>query len=132
MEETRMYNAGGYAAYKKNSVSYASKDQLLIMLLDGAVKFAKLARQGLAENDIKKSHENLIKTQDIFSELMITLDQSAGKWAEDLFNVYDYIKSELTRINIKKDVEAMDKLLPVIENVRDMWNEAYKMSKAQK
>lgn len=126
-----MYNAGAnaYNAYKNNSVNYASKEQLLIMLLDGAVKFAKIARQALEDKDVKKSHENLVKVQDIFIELMVTIDRGAGKWAEDMFMVYEFIKEELTVINLNKDVEKMDTIIPLIEEVRNIWNEAYSISK---
>ena len=126
-----MYNAGAnaYNAYKNNSVNYASKDQLLIMLLDGAVKFSKIARQALVDKDIKKSHENLVKVQDIFIELMVTLDQSAGEWAVNMFNVYDFIKSKLMETNLKKDVNILDEVMPLIEEVRETWNEAYEVSK---
>lgn len=126
-----MYNAGAnaYSAYKNNSVNYASKEQLLIMLLDGAVKFAKIARQALEDKDVKKSHENLVKVQDIFIELMVTIDRGAGKWAEDMFMVYEFIKEELTVINLNKDVEKMDTIIPLIEEVRNIWNEAYSISK---
>lgn len=126
-----MYNAGAnaYSAYKNNSVNYASKEQLLIMLLDGAVKFAKIARQALQDKDVKKSHENLVKVQDIFIELMVTIDREAGKWAEDMFMVYEFIKEELTVINLNKDVEKMDTIIPLIEEVRNIWNEAYSISK---
>lgn len=126
-----MYNAGAnaYNAYKNNSVNYASKEQLLIMLLDGAVKFAKIARQALQDKDVKKSHENLVKVQDIFIELMVTIDRGAGKWAEDMFMVYEFIKEELTVINLNKDVEKMDTIIPLIEEVRNIWNEAYSISK---
>ena len=33
--------SNAYNTYKNNSVNYASKEQLLLMLLDGAVKYAK-------------------------------------------------------------------------------------------
>ena len=32
-------------------------------------------------------------------------------------------------INLKKDVAMMDELMPVIENVRDTWHEAYEISR---
>lgn len=124
-----MYGNNALNAYKSNSVNYASKEQLLLMLLDGAVKFSKIAREGLKEKDIKKSHTNLIKVQDIFIELMVTLDTGAGDWANIMYKVYDFIRERLTLINLKKDVEMMDELLPVIESVRDTWTEAYEKSK---
>lgn len=129
-----MYNAGAnaYNAYKNNSVNYASKEQLLLMLLDGAVKFAKMARQAIIEKDIVKSHENLVKTQDIFTELMVTLDQNAGEWAVNMYKIYDFIKEKLFEANLKKDVKILDEVMPLIEEVRNTWQEAYEVSKGKR
>ncbi len=129
-----MYNAGAnaYNAYKNNSVNYASKEQLLLMLLDGAVKFAKVARQAVIEKDIVKSHENLVKTQDIFTELMVTLDQNAGEWAVNMYKIYDFIKEKLFEANLKKDVKVLDEVMPLIEEVRNTWQEAYEVSKGKR
>ena len=113
----------GYNVYKNNSVNYASKNQLLLMLLDGAVKFAKIARQAILDKDIKKAHDNIIKTEDIFTELRVTLDQTAGDWAVKMFNVYGFINEKLFEANIKKDVKVMDEVIPLIEEVRDIWYE---------
>lgn len=127
-----MYGNNAFNVYKNNSVNYASKEQLLLMLVDGAVKFAKIAREALAEKDIRKSHENLVKVQDIFTELMVSLDQNAGDWARQIYQVYDFIKTRLFEINLKKDVTMMDELMPVIESIRDTWHEAYEISKRMK
>ena len=117
-------NSNGYNVYKNNSVNYASKDQLLLMLLDGAVKFAKKAELALKENDIKKTHENLIKTQDIFIELMATLDTDAGEWAKQIFRVYKFINEKLVETNMKKDVKILQEIIPLIEDIRNIWYEA--------
>ena len=127
-----MYGNNAFNVYKNNSVNYASKDQLLLMLVDGAVKFSKIAREGLENKDISKSHENLVKTQDIFTELMVSIDQNAGDWAKDMYKVYDFIKVSLFKINMKKDLKAMDEIMPVIISVRDTWHEAHDKSKGIK
>ena len=125
-----MYANNAYNAYKTNSVNYASKEQLLLMIVDGAAKFSKIAKQGMEEKDIKKAHENIIKTQNIFYELMATLDvEKGGEWAENLMRVYDFIVQRLLQANLKKDAKIMDEIIPVIEDIRDTWHEAYKVSK---
>lgn len=123
-----MYS-NGYNIYKNNSVNYASKEQLLLMLLDGAVKFSKAAKQGIEEKDINKTHQNLIKTEDIFTELRVSLDMTAGEWAKQLFEVYGFINQKLFEANIKKDVQIMDEVIPLIEDIRELWYEAEKKSK---
>jgi len=128
-----MQTSNAYNAYKNNSVNYASKEQLLIMLLDGAVKFAKMGRQAIADRSVPKAHENIVKTQNIFYELMATLDvQKGGEWAKQLMGVYDFITRRLTEANIKKDIDIMNEVIPLIEDIRDTWNEAYKLSKGMR
>ncbi|MBN7573072.1 flagellar export chaperone FliS [Clostridium sp. 2-1] len=123
-----MYS-NGYNVYKNNSVNYASKEQLLLMLTEGAVKFCKISRQAIVDKDIKKANEALIKTQDIFSELMVSLDTTVGDWAVQLFRVYAFIKEKLVEANIKKSLEIIDEILPLIEDINETWKEAYKRSK---
>ncbi|MBX4265166.1 flagellar export chaperone FliS [Clostridium estertheticum] len=128
-------NAYGNAfnTYKSNSVNFASKEQLLLMLVDGASKFSKIGRQAIIDKDVKKAHENIVKTQNIFYELMVTLDVAkGGDWAESLMKVYDFITRKLTEANIKKSEKIMDEIIPLIEDVRDTWNEAFKKSKGSK
>lgn len=118
-----MYTANPYNTYKQNSVNTASKEQLLLMLVDGAVKYTKIARLAIMEKNMPRAHKELVRVQDIFLELMITMDKSAGKYMEDLYNLYDFIKGELAKANMKKDVKIIDDVLPLIEEVRDMWHE---------
>ena len=120
----------GYNVYKNNTVNYASKEQLLLMLVDGAVKYAKRAELAIAKKDVKTAHDNLIRTQDIFTELMVTLNQDAGLWAKQLYKVYDFIKAKLVEANLKKDINVLREVLPLIENVRDLWHETYDKAKA--
>lgn len=117
-----MYTANPYNIYKQNSVNMASSQQLLLMLLDGAVKYTKIAKMAILNKDIQRAHKELVRVQDIFLELMITMDKNT-KYMEDLYNLYDFIKNELAKANIKKDITIIDNTLPLIEEIRDMWYE---------
>lgn len=123
-----MYS-NGYNVYKNNSVNYASKEQLLLMLTEGAVKFCKIARQAILENDIKKAHDALVRTQDIFSELMVSLDTTVGEWAAQLFRVYQFIKERLIEANMTKNIEIIDEIFPLVEDINETWKEAYNRAK---
>lgn len=103
------------------------------MLLDGSVKFAKIARQAIIDKDLMKAHENLVKTQNIYYELMTSLDVTkGGEWAQNLMAIYSFIVDKLVAANIKKSVEVIDEVMPLIEEVRETWHEAYKLSKGAK
>jgi flagellar protein FliS len=125
-----MYSTNGYNIYKTNSVNYTSKDQILLLLIEGAVKFSKDGRQAIIDKDIKKAHDNIVKTQNIFYELIIALDVSKdGKWVKPIVNVYGFIIRRLIDANIRKDSKIMDEVIPLIENVKDIWIQACKIAK---
>ena len=124
-----MYNSG-YNAYKNNSVNYASKEQLLLMLVDGAVKYAKIGRAAIEEENVTKAHESLTRTQDIFVELMASLDTGAGEWAKQIFKIYESINYKVGQANLKKDIKEIEEVIPFIEDVRNMWYEVYEKTKA--
>jgi flagellar protein FliS len=122
----------GYNTYKNNSVNMASKEQLLLMLLDGAVKYAKMARLDIENKKIQEAHKHIMRTEDIFIELMNALDlENSGDWAVKLMSVYEFINNQLVLANIKKDINILDNIIPIIEDIRDTWNEAYRLSKTK-
>lgn len=122
-----MNNSNALSAYQNNSVNTASKEKLLIMLLNGLVKFVKQGINGIEENDIKKSNENFKKAQSIILELKSTLDiNRGGEMASSLSLLYDYIYRRLVEANIKKDKIAADESLEFCTEIRDTFEEAYK------
>jgi flagellar protein FliS len=124
-----MYGNNAYSQYKTNSVNFASKDQLLLMLLDGAVKFAKIGRQAICDGNVIKANDNLKKTQNIFYELIYSLDLNlAGEWGQKMVSVYKFIINRLMQANIKKDIAIMDEVIPLIEDVKNLWNETYQVA----
>ena len=127
-----MQNTNPYNVYKQNSVNMASREQLLLMLLDGTVKYTKIARMAIMNKDIQRAHKELIRVQDIYLELMITMDKNGSKYMEDMYNLYNFLKTELGRANIKKDVKIIDAVLPLIEEIRDIWYEADRKMKIAK
>ncbi len=113
--------------YKNSSINNVSKEKLLIMLVEGGVKFCKIAKLAFKTNNLKEIHTNLVKAQDIFYELMITLDTEKGwVWAENLKSIYAFIIDRLSRCNIEKNEAILDEVFPVVQEVNDMWQEVYK------
>lgn len=124
-----MYPSNAYNTYKQNSVNFSSKEQLLLMLVDGAAKYVKIARQAILDKNISKAHDNLTRTQDIFYELMATLDVSSGEnWLKNLMALYEFITRKLAEANIKKSTEILDEVIPLIDEIKDMWHEVYKLA----
>lgn len=115
-------------AYKMNSVQTASPAELTLMLYEGAIKFANIAMMAIENGDIKKAHENIVKTENIILEFRSTLDHKYPV-AEDFDKVYDYIYRLLVQANIKKDKKILEEALGEIRGMRDTWKEVMKRNR---
>ncbi len=112
-----------YQAYRQTKVSTASQGELLIMLYDGAIRFAHQARGHLLKNELEQANEKLIRAQDIVNELNFSLDLDAGEIAVNLERLYDYIYELLVQANIKKEPEHIDSALEMLNGLRDAWSQ---------
>jgi flagellar protein FliS len=114
-----------YEQYKNNSVLTASGPELTLMLYNGAIKFCNLAKEAIINKDIPKSHENIVKAENIIEELKLTLNKKYPI-SEEMDRMYTFINQLLIQANIKKDVQTLEDALSLIREFRDTWQEAMK------
>jgi len=118
--------------YKQTQINTTPKEQILLMLYDGAVRFLHLAKEGFAEKNIEKIHNNIVKTQNIITEFQANLDmKNGGDFAQNLFNLYEFLSRQLLIANIKKDEGALDLVIKHVTELRDTWREAVKKFKSE-
>ena len=119
----------GYAAYQNNKVMTASPGELTLMLYEGMIKFTNIAIIGVEEHDIEKAHNNIIKTENIISELQSTLNYKYPV-AKDFNNIYVYLKERLVQADFKKDKAILEECLEHERTLRDTWKEVMRLSKS--
>lgn len=117
----------GLGAYKKTSVETASKEQILLMLYQAAIKNCKKAIEAIEQKNLAKKGEYIGKMQDIVVELSNSLDfEVGGEVAKELASLYDYILYSSTQANIKIDKSHLEGCLKVLNTLYDGWTEAIK------
>jgi flagellar protein FliS len=122
----------GLGAYKKTSVQTASKEQILLMLYQAAIKNCKKAMEAIDEKNVAKKGEYIGKMQDIVVELSNSLDfEIGGEVAKELASLYDYILYASTQANIKIEKSHLEGCLKVLNTLYEGWTEAVKQIKTQ-
>lgn len=122
-----MNNSNAYL-YTEQSGITASPGELLMMLLNAEIKNIRIAILSIGAGKLTDAHQRLMKAQDIMDELILSLDD-AYEISKELTPLYLFIKKELMSANIKKDTEKLEKLLPIVTELRDSWEKAYEISR---
>lgn len=107
-----------YGQYRDVQVQTASPGRLLIMLYDGAIRFANLARRGIEASDPKITYEGMRRTQDILDYLTATLDANAGVIATNLAELYEFMGQRLLEANLRRDANAVVEVIGLLEEIR--------------
>lgn len=114
-----------YQKYKKTAVLSASKEQILLMLYEGAIRFTKLALQAAEENNVPERGKNILKAYDIILEFQASLDHNVGgDLPKQLDQLYVYLLDQYTRANMNDNsVESLSSCLKVLQNLYDGWSQ---------
>lgn len=121
-----------YKKYKQSSVTSASREKLLLMLYEAAIRFTKKAIIAAETKDIASRGENIGRAYDIIMELNNTLNHKmAPELSSNLESLYMFITDQFTKSNISGDPQPLREALKVIEILYKGWDEAIKKLKEE-
>jgi flagellar protein FliS len=111
-------------AYRRTQVETATPERLVLMLYDGAVRFAGEAVTALKAGQMQRAHAALLRTQAIIEELAGALDFDVGPIAGRLYGLYQYMLRRLEHANLKKDAAAAGEVAEMLRSLGDAWRQA--------
>lgn len=132
MEGTVLAYSNALSAYKETKVKTAGQGQLIIMLYDEAIKQLDRGLDLMKQNNkgkkdpakIEEIAKSLLKTQEIITELMVSLDfDQGGEIAKNLFSLYSWFNQEIVESNITKDIARVTNIRNMLIDLRTTWGE---------
>ena len=110
--------------YKQVQVKTANNKKLLLMLYQGCIKFLRIAKKSIKEEDMENANEYLKKSQAIIDELRYTLDMDkGGEISNNLYKLYNFMYSELISANINKEIEPIENVEELMMDLLETWKE---------
>lgn len=120
-----MSSNAAYKKYKETSITSASREKLLLMMYEGAIKFTKKAILDIEQNNIPGKCENIGRAYDIILELNNTLDHKVGgQLAAQLEQLYMFMTEQLVKANINNDINALKSVLKLLDTLYEGWKQA--------
>jgi len=116
--------------YLTNQVNTASPEQLMLMLYDGAVRFASMAIKAIENGTPDKRSYYINKTYAILSEFAATLDRNQdAKLADNLDALYNYMQGRLMEANLNNDPAPVTEVKTMLADLRKTWAQAIESEK---
>ena len=113
-----------YKQYQKTQVVTASREKILLMLYEGAIRFTKQARVAMNDKKVAEKGKAISKATAILSELMATLDfKIGGQLAQDLENLYIFMIDKLIEANVHNKVECLDEVEKLLNTLYTAWKD---------
>ena len=121
-----------YKKYKDQSVQSASREKILLMLFEAAVKFTKKAIQACENKDISERGYNIGRAFDIVNELNSSLNHKISpELGKNLEQLYMFIAEQLVQANISGNVKHLNDALKILEVLFNGWSQAIEKLKRE-
>ena len=124
-------DARGYQNYKQQSINSMTSGELLLLLYDELVKRSTLASIALDKQDWPAFEAALDRCIDIVDYLDETLDRQYPI-SHDLARMYDSFTYELGRVKIGRNKNVLERLRPMLVDLRDAFRAAEKSGSQEK
>lgn len=135
--EVTMGYPQAFSAYKQTGVKTATQGKLIVMLYEEAVKqlsfaISKFNNEGKVEPvNIEKLSQNILKAQEIITELMVSLDMNVSEGqdiAKNLLALYVFFNKELMEANMNLNKEKIVSVHKMMSDLKDSWVQAESMT----
>jgi flagellar secretion chaperone FliS len=111
------------AAYRTAQVASASRAGQIVLLYQGAIRFATQHLALVERQDVEGAHKASIRAQEIVTALRASLDLSAGPIAIQLDQLYDFVMRRLMDGNVAKDPRPTEEAIKVLRGLLQAWQE---------
>lgn len=117
--------------YKEQSIQTMTKGELLVLLFDEILKNMSIANVMIEQENWATFEKCTQKCIAVFDYLSNILDRKY-ELSTQLYNMYSFMKQEVIRAEIKRKKGILEPLIPLVEDMRQTWIEAEKLTKMGK
>ena len=115
--------AASQQAYRQGAVLSATREELVVMLYDGARRFLRQAAQAMRNGEVERGHNTLRRAELIIGHLDATLDFDQGLVSERLHAIYMFCLERLSRSRFTQDAGMLEEVSDLLGDLRDAWGQ---------
>jgi flagellar secretion chaperone FliS len=108
----------------RSEVTRARPTRIVVILYNEAIESLTAAIEAMKQNDIEERCNRLNLVTEIIGTLHMSLDMdNGGEISDQLGRLYRFMLAQLIGINIHSDAEKAEKMIDLLQPLRDAWEE---------
>lgn len=107
--------------YLESKVLTAPSPRLHLLLIEGAIRFGRQAKEPLNRGDTVAAAASLLRAVDIVGELLAGVRANKSSLNEQIVGVYAFIFRRVSEAKINGDASALAEALRLLEFERQTW-----------
>ncbi|QDU94835.1 flagellar export chaperone FliS [Lignipirellula cremea] len=116
-----MQNDHARNVYLETQINTATPQKLRLMLIGGAIRFARQTMEHWRNEEPEQAFEALIRSRSIVSELLATIRPSSGPLERTMAAIYAYIFQTMTLAQMERSEEKLLATIQVLEEEQATW-----------
>lgn len=121
----------GYSQYKTQTLSTMTQGELLILLFDEISKRLLKAEMAIESKNWEEFQASIDRATEIVRHLIHGLDMKY-EISASLYRMYDFFLFKLAKISAGRKVADIEKMKPLVMELRDTFKEADKRANSQR
>jgi len=112
-----------YLQYKEQSIQTLTQGEILVKMFDQIIKQLNFSKIYIGKKDYQGANDAIKKAEKLILFLKVSLDKQYPI-ADELEQMYDFLNEHLVQCNITKNVSEIDKVMPIISDLRESFYQA--------
>jgi flagellar secretion chaperone FliS len=110
-----------HSTYLESKVLTAPPQRLQLLLIEGAIRFARQAEESLRNSDRVAASSSLLRTIDIIGELLAAARANKSELNKSVADLYWYLFRRASEAKINSDPAALAETLRLLDYERQTW-----------
>lgn len=109
--------------YLSSQIFTATPERLHLMLIDGAIRFARQLREAIAGGDFETATTVGERCRDVLSEMLLCVEKNDNDAARRLRSIYTFLIREVAEAQIRRAHQRLDGVLDILDIERETWSQ---------
>jgi flagellar secretion chaperone FliS len=110
--------------YLQSSVMTAPPERLHLLVVEAAIRYARVGREALAARNYERSFGGLTKARECVAEMISSIQTDPNpELADRLKGLFLFCHNSLIKADLTHTVEPIDDAIRILELHRDTWKE---------